>query len=233
MIDRVIRHTSPVCIIEKMMTDSTLVRREQRFNWDCGLTCADTVLESLSLSPVSLDFADPIDMYSVDLALILHRAVVGEGFKTRMYSSCFESVADANRSLPFYSASIGAYEARLPFLLSYARSLGVEFIEERVALSLLVGKLQSGARIILLCDVGRLECRRQICARAAHKARAGSSFCGHYVVLADIDESRCEARVLDSGPGACPDGCRVPVSSLEAARFSPGTDDDVIAIESV
>jgi hypothetical protein len=214
-------------------TDDAMIRREQRFNWDCGLTSADTVLESLSLSPISLDFTTPIDTYSVDLALILHSAVVQKGFKTRMFSSCFESVCDGNRSLPFYNTSIDAYEARLASVLSAARSLGVEFFKERVPLSWLIEKLQSEARIILLCDVGRLECRRSRCVRAAHKSMGGCSFSGHYIVLTSIDKARGEAHVLDPAEGACSDGCLVPISALEAARSAPGTDDDVIIVERV
>lgn len=208
-----------------------ILRQEQRYDWDCGLACADSVLISLCQPPLS--YLTRADIWSVDVAILLSNSTTHS--KTTLYSTSVSGINPALADLPFYSQTFSIQTERLPNAFAAASACGVSLVEQRVPIEALDDFLTDGARVILLCDASRLFCIRAGCIRGLKKPRE-LSYSGHYVVLAvlppspSISRGGALATVLDPAPGACASGCSISIAALELARDAVGCDNDVIVV---
>ncbi|EQC30870.1 hypothetical protein SDRG_11351 [Saprolegnia diclina VS20] len=192
----------------------------QRYDWDCGLACAEMVLtwatpnasedhaaladavRTRSIWTIDLvellraRLRDRIMFYSLVLETSLHLA--HDAFYTRDY------LDDMARIQPLFEAVVAAKCAR-------RGSVSIDALRAALANSEHVA--------LVLIDARKLTCCVQL--------PSSDGFQGHFIVVTSIS-SRGVAYVDPASP-AHP-SCWMSLASFEAARKSHGTDEDLILI---
>lgn len=203
-----------------------LIHVRQRFNWDCGLACAEMLLRTAGLDVATLtdELAAPIthnSVWTADVALALAR----RGLLTTFYT-VMPGVNPAHRGLTFYS-HFDDDAARMPGVFADACRLGVAVQERRVSCDELCDKLSQGtALFICLVDLRHLSCSR--CVVKGNLLQF--TYAGHYILLRGYSYETDEVEFLDPARPPAAGSCYISLADLRTARTAAGTDEDLLEV---
>ena len=208
-----------------------VAKKKQETTWDCGLACTQMALGALGHTPSNEDLIQRLasnSVWSIDLAYLLTEYGVECEFltaKASMDASTYEGSA-------FYNDSLAADSRRVSQLFSAAAVEGVVVQERTLSATELWNLMRAEETIvIMLVDVTKIH--RRVVSGFADDGSSGSGgesygFMGHYVLVTGLDDERGGFVVND--PARNDERTFVHADSLEAARVSPGTDQDMILI---
>nr|CAB3465063.1 unnamed protein product [Digitaria exilis] len=189
---------------------------QQAFTWDCGLACVLMVLRTLGV-----DCCDGI----ADLERLCRT--------TRFFSFSFFTVTlGAN---PQYSAETFYREQlqedidRVDELFGKALDAGISIQCRSISAYDIAFLLLSGHCIaIALVDKSKLNSSWMNDVHDVQQLNEDSDYMGHYVVICGYDADDCEFEIRD--PASSRKRERVTMKSLDEARKSFGTDEDILLV---
>uniref|UniRef100_A0A0D9WH75 Guanylyl cyclase n=1 Tax=Leersia perrieri TaxID=77586 RepID=A0A0D9WH75_9ORYZ len=200
----------------------------QAFTWDCGLACVLMVLRTLGI-----DCCDGIadleklcrttSIWTVDLAYLLNK-----------FSVCFSFFTVTLGANPQYSAETFYREQlqedidRVDELFGKALEAGISIQCRSISAYDIAFLLLSGHCIaIALVDKTKLN-SSWVNLQDMQQFSEDSDYMGHYVVICGYDSDTCEFEIRD--PASSRRRERVSMKSLDQARKSFGTDEDIILV---
>ncbi|XP_062181242.1 guanylyl cyclase 1-like isoform X2 [Phragmites australis] len=179
---------------------------QQAFTWDCGLACVLMVLRTLGI-----DCCDGIadleklcrttSIWTVDLAYLLNKFSEQLQEDIDRVDELFGKALDAGISIQ--CRSISAYD--IAFLLLYGHCIAIALVDKT--------KLNSS----WMNDVHDVQ-----------QLNEESDYMGHYVIICGYDADACEFEIRD--PASSRKRERVTMKSLDEARKSFGTDEDILLV---
>ena len=144
-------------------------------------------------------------------------------------------VNPAYKSLAFYKASLTADEQRVSRLFEAAPAAGIRLWEGRLPSSRLKALLLTREAVLLvLVDARHLscsDCDSGILRRLFRSALRPFTFTGHYVLLIGYDGASDHFIFMD--PASRSQTCYIGAAQLDKARFSEGTDEDILIIRHI
>ncbi|KAF0923968.1 hypothetical protein E2562_007790 [Oryza meyeriana var. granulata] len=202
---------------------------QQAFTWDCGLACVLMVLRTLGI-----DCCDGIadleklcrttSIWTVDLAYLLNK-----------FSVCFSFLTVTLGANPQYSAETFYREQlqedidRVDELFGKALEAGISIQCRSISAYDIAFLLLSGHCIaIALVDKTKLNSSWMNDLQDMQQFNEDSDYMGHYVVICGYDADACEFEIRD--PASSRQRERVSMKSLDQARKSFGTDEDIILV---
>jgi Guanylylate cyclase len=226
--------------VARHASDVTYVR--QRFQWDCGLACAEMALrargivEGTSIGDLRR-LCDTDSIWTIDLAYLLWHFGVEISFSTLT-----KGVRAEYEAQPFYRNHFPEDAKRVTELFRQSSKLGINVVQQSIDNAEIVRSVRDdNALILVLTDKRLLRC--PLCdgrppaidggqpaptALNVRSRMANSSFLGHYVILYAYDETMDAFLMKD--PASLRDTCVVTSDTLESARSAFGTDSDIIFI---
>ncbi|KAM0871647.1 hypothetical protein ACQ4PT_039240 [Festuca glaucescens] len=178
---------------------------QQAFTWDCGLACVLMVLRTLGV-----DCCDGIahleklcrttSIWTVDLAYLLHKFSVVFSFFTVTIGANPQYSAET-----FYREQLQEDIDRVDELFGKAFDAGISIQIHHCLISSWMNDVQ---------DVQQFD--------------EDSDYMGHYVVICGYDADACEFEIRD--PASSRKREMVPMKSLDEARKSFGTDEDILLV---
>ncbi|GLV36118.1 uncharacterized protein CBL_01881 [Carabus blaptoides fortunei] len=214
----------------------TLSHYKQRFNWDCGVSCTLMVLPPSKRNHFVNNFATVCreegfnrSTWTIDLCYLLHRYGV-----RHEYFTITLGVHPGYYGHSFYDKIIKKDEDRINRRFSCARSVGLQVSCASISIQRIIEHLDTGGPIILLTNSRQLRCDtckiNKLSAELRQCLPWPPSYQGHYVVLCGYDAEF--QRVFYRNPSMNDHVCSMSYSSLNEARQSYGTDEDIIFIYS-
>ena len=200
--------------------DSLVSKTRQQQSWDCGLACTEMALSALGLEGSSSGHValrsrlSSQSVWTIDLAYLL----VDYGVDCQyLFASC-DVDEDALSRSAFYAESLDADAKRVRLLFSKVGAHSVSAAKRSLSAAELWNLLQGLENIVIvLVDAGALP-----------NGKVGVDFAGHYVLVTGVDEDRDGYYYKDP---AQPDATSfIRCSSLDKARRTMGTDEDLIII---
>lgn len=206
----------------------------QSFNWDCGFACVEMSLRALGVAPQQCSLqnlrtrAPHSSIWTVDLAHVLRDFNIRFRFLTAM-----PGVNPLYREEAFYKATIDADSARVRALFDAAPARDIRIERRSLSSQQLQDLVISGENIVMaLVDRRKLYSsrRRSVGGLIQTLAQwtASLGYVGHYVLIAAFNAREQTYYLKDPAQSAEP--FLVPSDDLDAARFSHGTDEDLIII---
>ncbi|KAL6609874.1 hypothetical protein ACP70R_039843 [Stipagrostis hirtigluma subsp. patula] len=201
---------------------------QQAFTWDCGLACVLMVLRTLGI-----DCCDGIadleklcqttSIWTVDLAYLLNKFSVSFSFLT-VTLGANPQYSDET----FYREQLQEDIDRVDELFGKAFDSGISIQCRSISAYDIAFLLLSGHCIaIALVDKTKLNSSWM---NEAHDVQQlnKSDYMGHYVVICGYDADACEFEIRD--PASSRKREMVPMKSLDEARKSFGTDEDILLV---
>lgn len=200
----------------------------QLCNWDCGLACVLMVLRTIGINNCSIQALEELccttSIWTVDLAYLMQQ------FSIKF--SYFTVTLGANPKFSvetFYKDQLPNDLVRVDMLFRNAVEAGVDIqfrsiSEEEISLFILSGEYIA----IALVDQYKLSHSWLDDMCISSFSGGASGYTGHYVVICGYDADRDEFEIRD--PASSRKFERVPSKSLEEARKSFGTDEDLLLI---
>jgi Guanylylate cyclase len=213
--------------VSRHAEDVTYVR--QRFQWDCGLACAEMALHARGVRDgATIDdlrlLCNTDSVWTIDLAYLLSRFGVNIRFSTLTRGARAEYGEQ-----PFYRKQFPEDAKRVTELFRQSSERGVNVQQRSVDLVEIIRAVQADNMLILvLLDKRLLSC--PLCDQRAPSRPESPGFLGHYVMLYAYDAQVDSFLMKD--PASLRDACVISSSTLEAARSAFGTDEDIIFIGS-
>jgi len=206
---------------------------QQRFNWDCGLSCCLMVLNNIDRNFILNNLNCFIEeegfgesTWTIDLCYILSRFKV-----TFKYTTITMGVDPGYVKENFYDKVLAKDSGRVNSRFENAESKGMDVVETTVTLHDILEHLDSKGPVIVLTNANLLTCTRCSNYISCYPSCFTSvAYQGHYVVLVGYDQNTKE--VLYRNPTVRDKVCHMPYDSLEESRTAYGTDEDVIFIYS-
>ncbi|KAK3750065.1 hypothetical protein RRG08_018362 [Elysia crispata] len=231
------KHTSLAMDGSKYQEDYHIVHVpgvHQCYSWDCGLACVSMVLRALGESPSEVYTKDLDAMecgesiWTIDLAYILRR----HNIPLEFYTITLGVNSDHSKK-PFYQSHFNRDESRVNLLFQKSTQQGICVQERSLTIEELLNHVQQDSPAIVLVNQSYLHCLS--CADS--KARkcwdcltlCQKPYCGHFVVLCGFDRTKDLVFYRDPDSN-CPEVCQIHTKAFDKARFSDGTDEDVIII---
>eukprot|EP00039_Didymoeca_costata_P028537 m.21384 g.21384 ORF g.21384 m.21384 type:complete len:220 (+) comp7133_c0_seq1:117-776(+) len=216
------------------MTGASVVPHiRQRFNWDCGLACAQMVLNwhGIEASQESIEKSLKIkSVWTVDLC----KCLAEYGLRTEYFTQVI-GVNPEHETDSFYSAEFNDDATRVNNLFRNATEsdIGFRVEEKEVELQSLLKHLQNGGVAIVLIN------NMLLSSPIMQVVQSGCCTCfeqripyvGHYIIVFSADERERILRYRD--PASNISSRSVRFAHFEKARFSQGTDGDVVFIPPV
>ncbi|XP_017964605.1 protein GUCD1 isoform X2 [Drosophila navojoa] len=199
---------------------------QQRFNWDCGVTCILMILSSSqrkqflnNFESICKDEGFGVSTWTIDLCYLLLRYHVRHEYYTQTIG-----VDPSYKKHSYYSHVLDKDEKRVMRRFKEAPGKGLRIQQRTVNMHGIVMHLARHGPIILLTNASQLIC--EVCRRTI---REKFGFAGHYVVLCGYD---AEAHTIFYNNPETRDGhtCRCSPASMDTARTAFGTDQDIIFI---
>eukprot|EP01047_Picozoa_sp_COSAG01_P029006 COSAG01_NODE_1972_length_8757_cov_109.482559_4_plen_351_part_00 len=209
---------------------------QQAFKWDCGLACVLMALRANGIHKTRQDLvkmAETTSIWTVDLAYIMRRCGLAFSFYTVM-----EGVRDSYSEEVFYAQDLDVDRQRVTRLFREAHSAGVDIRTSSMSSSQLAEALFEAQLAIVLTDRRLLRPQKRALALAKRTEQVidfqsvavdGSSFTGHYVVVAGFDRTTSTFDVVD--PACSVPRYTVPAEQLDRARTAFGTDEDLLLVQ--
>jgi hypothetical protein len=163
--------------------------------------------------------AETTSIWTVDLAYIMRRCGLAFSFYTVM-----EGVRDSYSEEVFYAQDLDVDRQRVTRLFREAHSAGVDIRTSSMSSSQLAEALFEAQLAIVLTDRRLLQV-----IDFQSVAVDGSSFTGHYVVVAGFDRTTSTFDVVD--PACSVPRYTVPAEQLDRARTAFGTDEDLLLVQ--
>merc|ERR1712087_50857 len=207
----------------------------QSFNWDCGFACIEMSLRALGISACRCSLqtlrsrVPHSSILTVDLAHLLRDFGINFRFLTAM-----PGVNPSYREEAFYKATIDADSARVRALFDAAPARDIPIERRSLSPQQLQKLVSSGENIVMaLVDRRRLYSSRKhsvggFVQTLSQWGFASGGYVGHYVLITTFDAREDTYCLKD--PAQSSEHYLVPSSDLDAARFSHGTDEDLIII---
>lgn len=206
---------------------------QQKYHWDCGLSCClmvmsdydrDFVLSNLTKFVEEEGFGD--STWTIDLCYILRR------FKINfIYTTITIGVDPGYSKESFYDKVLAKDCNRVDTRFKSAEENKIVILEKSVGLEEIVDHLEKTGPVIILTNANLLHCSRCSNLSSCYQFCFSSSlsYQGHYVVLVGVDTETKE--ILYRNPTLKDHICYMSFSSLEEARTSYGTDEDLIFVQ--
>ncbi|XP_028396431.1 protein GUCD1-like [Dendronephthya gigantea] len=202
----------------------------QKHEWDCGLACIQMIL--LKLQQISDDSAlfsilptlgIGESIWTIDLANILRHFNIN-----CVYYTITCGVDPGYRAESFYKSDFDAEQVRVNTLFAKAEEMGIKVIKKSITLDEIISKLKNGFIAIILVDSNMLKCN--VCNYPWNTSDDTSSeYEGHFLVLCGYDPNT--EVIFCKNPSSYDDECCMDILSIDQARKSYGTDEDVIFID--
>ncbi|XP_030378174.1 protein GUCD1 isoform X1 [Scaptodrosophila lebanonensis] len=223
-----------------------LTHYQQRYNWDCGLSCIIMILSTAQREQMLTNFEQICkeegfgsSTWTIDLCYTLLRFQVRHEYYTKTLG------IDPNYTQhSYYSKIIDNDEKRVTRKFKDAKAHGLRVEQRTVDMQVILKHLATHGPVILLTNASLLTC--EICKRnvlekfgcfhvscIAQNTRmptpVNKRYAGHYVVLCGYD---LNAKKLYYHNPEVHDGhiCRCLVDAMDTARKAYGTDEDIIFI---
>ncbi|XP_023179543.1 protein GUCD1 isoform X2 [Drosophila hydei] len=199
---------------------------QQRYNWDCGVSCILMVLSTAQRKQFLTNFESickeegfGVSTWTIDLCYLLLRYHVRHEYFTQTIG-----VDPSYKKHTYYSHIMDRDEKRVLRRFKDAATRGLRIQQRTVNMHGIVMHLARNGPIILLTNASQLIC--EVCRRTI---REKIGFAGHYVVLCGYD---AEAHKIFYNNPETRDGhtCRCSTASMDTARTAFGTDQDIIFI---
>jgi hypothetical protein len=208
-------------VLQPVLQPVLHVRQER--SWDCGLACVVMVLHAFSISNVSVSdvckACNTKSVWTVDLAHLL----AAYGCSVIFYTMTVGANPEFATEL-FYRGQLSADRVRVDRLFSQAVQRGINIRQKSLTWQDLRDHLQGGHRLaIVLIDKWKLKENSQCCC-----GLVVPGYAGHYIVVSTFCEGSQMFLVHDP---ACSLTCTyMSAPSLDRARMSFGTDEDVLLV---
>ncbi|XP_047324825.1 guanylyl cyclase 1 [Impatiens glandulifera] len=200
----------------------------QEQTWDCGLACVLMVLKTLGINNCNINELVEIcctnSIWTVDLAYLLKRFGVTFSYFTVTLGANPNFSAET-----FYKEQLSSDRLRVDTLFQRAMEDGIcikcrSISGEEISLLILSGKCIA----IALVDQYKLSRTwlEDVCLPGFYSGSAG--YTGHYIVICGYDADTDEFEIRD--PASSRKHEKVSAGSLENARKSFGTDEDLLLI---
>ncbi|EDX01360.1 protein GUCD1 isoform X1 [Drosophila yakuba] len=221
-----------------------LTHYQQRYNWDCGLSCIIMILSAQQREQLLGNFEAVCgeegfgsSTWTIDLCYLLMRYQVRHEYFTQTLG------IDPNYAQhTYYSKIIDKDERRVTRKFKDARAHGLRVEQRTVDMEVILRHLARHGPVILLTNASLLTC--EVCKRNVlekfgcfhlpcivqnTRLRGPKRYAGHYVVLCGYDMA---AQKLFYHNPEVHDGhiCRCLIDSMDTARRAYGTDEDIIFI---
>ncbi|XP_037933277.1 protein GUCD1-like isoform X2 [Teleopsis dalmanni] len=203
-----------------------LTHYQQRYNWDCGISCILMILTSTQRQHFIDNFLTICkeegfgsSTWSIDLCYLLRRYDVRHEYFTKTLG------IDPNYNQhSYYTKIIDKDEKRVTRKFKEASSHGIRVEQRTVDMQTLIHHLGRKGPIIMLTNASLLTC--EICKKHVLE---NFGYAGHYIVLCgyDIKLNKIFYRNPEVHDGHV---CQCSTASLDVARKAYGTDEDVIFI---
>ncbi|CAN6328030.1 unnamed protein product [Urochloa humidicola] len=202
---------------------------QQAFTWDCGLACVLMVLRTLGV-----DCCDGIadlerlcrttSIWTVDLAYLLNKFAVSFSFFTVTLGANPQYSAET-----FYREQLQEDIDRVDELFGRAIDAGISIQCRSISAYDIAFLLLSGHCIaIALVDKSKLNSSWTNDVHDVQQLNEDSDYMGHYIIICGYDADDCEFEIRD--PASSRKRERVTMKSLDEARKSFGTDEDILLI---
>ncbi|XP_060661861.1 protein GUCD1 isoform X1 [Drosophila nasuta] len=223
-----------------------LTHYQQRYNWDCGLSCILMILSTTqreqflnNFEAICKEEGFGSSTWTIDLCYLLQRYQVRHEYYTQTLG------IDPNYTQHmYYSKIIDKDEKRVTRKFKDAKAHGLRVMQRTVDMDVIIKHLARNGPVILLTNASLLTC--DICKRnalekfgcfhlscIAQNTRLPSDknkrYAGHYVVLCGYD---MDSKKLYYHNPEVHDGhiCRCLSEAMDTARTAFGTDQDIIFI---
>nr|ADJ94125.1 guanylyl cyclase [Hippeastrum hybrid cultivar] len=201
---------------------------QQMFSWDCGLACVSMVLMTLSVGDYDIqqlaELCNTTSIWTVDLAYLLHKFSVNFSFFTVTLG------ANPNYSAEtFYREQLQDDVERVERLFNKALDTGICIQCRSISVQEICTLILSGQYIaVALVDKIKLSPSwlKDVCIPVYYYE--SSNYMGHYVVICGYDADTKEFEIRD--PASTRKYVRVSLESLDEARKSFGTDEDILLV---
>ncbi|KAJ3639248.1 hypothetical protein Zmor_003928 [Zophobas morio] len=210
-----------------------LLHFKQRFNWDCGISCVLMVLPKKHRQHLVRNFVKVCkeegfygSTWTVDLCYLLKRYEMNH-----IYYTVTLGVHPGYKGNSFYHHILNKDESRVNRRFETAQSNGVVIERASITCNNILDHLMNGPVIILTnarllnCDVCKFN---KISTELRKCIPLPVPYQGHYVVLCGYDLAA--RKVYYRNPSFVDRVCIMSVDTLEEARKSYGTDEDVIFV---
>ncbi|XP_064555117.1 protein GUCD1 isoform X2 [Drosophila montana] len=203
-----------------------LTHYQQRYNWDCGVSCILMILSTAQRKQFLNNFETickeegfGVSTWTIDLCYLLQRYNVRHEYFTQTLG-----IDPSYKKHMYYTRIIDKDERRVLRRFKEAKVRGLSVEQRTVDMPVIVSHLARHGPIILLTNASLLVC--EIC-RKTIRERFG--YAGHYVVLCGYDIT---TRKLFYHNPEVRDGhvCRCFSGAMDTARIAFGTDQDIIFI---
>ncbi|XP_034098558.1 protein GUCD1 isoform X2 [Drosophila nasuta] len=203
-----------------------LTHYQQRYNWDCGLSCILMILSTTqreqflnNFEAICKEEGFGSSTWTIDLCYLLQRYQVRHEYYTQTLG------IDPNYTQHmYYSKIIDKDEKRVTRKFKDAKAHGLRVMQRTVDMDVIIKHLARNGPVILLTNASLLTC--DICKRNALEK---FGYAGHYVVLCGYD---MDSKKLYYHNPEVHDGhiCRCLSEAMDTARTAFGTDQDIIFI---
>jgi len=205
---------------------------QQRYHWDCGLSCCfmvmrrtdrDFVLSNLTKFVEEEGFGD--STWTIDLCYILRRFNV-----LFRYTTITIGVDPGYSKEAFYDKVLAKDNARVNDRFNDSSENGMVILEKSVTLDDILEHLEKTGPVIILTNANLLTCSQcsnySSCYQFCFSARV--SYQGHYIVLVGFNSK--SKQILYRNPSVKDKVCYMSFDCLEESRTSYGTDEDILFI---
>ncbi|KAJ3668908.1 hypothetical protein LUZ60_010858 [Juncus effusus] len=197
----------------------------QTFNWDCGLACVLMVIRTLGIENYDItdleNFCSTTSIWTVDLAYLLHKFSVNFSFLTITLGVNPHYSAES-----FYREQLQDDSGRVGELFGKAVNEGINIQCRSISVNEISLRILSGRYIaVALVDKTKLISPWM---NTTEYLNEESDYMGHYVVICGYDADCGEFEIRD--PASSRKYERVSMESLDEARKSFGTDEDILLV---
>ncbi|KAG4995351.1 hypothetical protein GLYMA_11G225300v4 [Glycine max] len=200
----------------------------QIYTWDCGLACVLMVLKTIGVNNCDIqtlaELCCTTSIWTVDLAYLLQRFAVAFSYFTVTFG------ANPNYSIEsFYKEELPNDLVRVDLLFQKAVEAGIDIqcrsiSEEEISILILSGKYIA----IVLVDHNKLSHVLQEDVPMPGLFSNNPGYTGHYVLICGYDAGADMFEIRD--PASSKKHKRISSKSLEEARNTFGTDEDLLLI---
>jgi len=231
---------------------------QQKYNWDCGISCVLMVLPAQSRRYLINNFYKVIEeekfgqsTWTIDLCYLLHR------FNMKFsYFTTTIGVDPGYSNQNFYDKVLSKDSDRVNNKFSRAATLNMHVEKKSVLVNEVLDRLEKGPVIVLInanqlfcstcsessyscytsclsllqfCEPERISWTMQIIIDKLSKLLCSDkSYQGHYITL--VGHQRNKSEILYRNPTFKNKICRMPLDWFEDCRTAYGTDEDIIFV---
>ncbi|XP_072934090.1 protein GUCD1 [Epargyreus clarus] len=211
------------------LTEHRVEHFQQRYSWDCGLSCVLMLLSAKQRQEMLENFHQLCQeegfgqsTWTIDLCYLLKRYSIAH----TMYT--IRRGVNHHRKHGYYSKIMDLDAERVHKRFAQANHEGIKVIEYPITDKEILNHVVNVGPAIVLVDSGLLTC--ELCKHNKLKAEFrrvfGGVYRGHYILVV----GRRAGRWLYRDPARPGPLCAARPVSLREARVAPGTDRDVILV---